>query len=380
MIKKLILSKYNISNSIDIRGNKKIDYIIDLLSLVSCSGPEDIKTQLKVYSKFYNYNDEIWEHDKILGISPCNPEYDNTNFNGIIRRKGKYNYDLAYLLNFVNNTFLNKKYVGYLIKYNKNPYFWKGSISEELILFDNLIIERDLSDPFDFMNYKSNLTFKINMDFKMPLMLRGQNINFYLNRLYNLNYISNKKFINSGNIIFIDCNKFKGLNLNDSVDYIKTDIKNFISFMGDNIYILVNSDLNFNVLGFKQKKYNEFQILYKNKLPEDKIHALKYINISPGKDTSKKDLNSFIKHSTIIYDKTIKSLEKIKQEKVIIINSDISNKNPVVNYMKNFGYNLDKKRNNANYDCRFIFFKENTKITILKYGKLFFIPILIEFF
>lgn len=374
----LLINKYTVNGSINFRGKKKsIKYITQLLLLSSCSNGKDFDKQLKIYDKLFNYNNQVWLTDKVLGQMLCNVEFQKDNYFAIVKKKGLYNYDFAHILKYINKVFCDNYYSGYLVQYNFTPYFFTGITSEELILFDNMAIERNIKDPYDWTNYKHILEFKVNTKFKLDVKYGINNTGFYLNKYYNLKYNSskNKKYINSKSIIFIDCGKFKYINTNDSKSIIIKQLSNFIKFMGDNTYVLVNTNnTNLNISKMQLNKYKNL-IIFEKKIINKKKFNLEYVYIYvPGKH--RPTFEESIHISKLNYQKGVNMVKNKMKTNILIVNANISKYNPLINYLKNNKYKYHNCRNSVYITNKNHIFVKNYKAILLDFGYLLFRPII----
>ena len=86
---------------------------------------------------------------------------------GIVKNKGFHNYNFAYLLQYINKTYFNNNFDGYIVKHKYTPYFFTGVTLEEIILFDPYSkLKRNINDEYDWYNYKNKLDFSINENLK----------------------------------------------------------------------------------------------------------------------------------------------------------------------------------------------------------------------
>jgi hypothetical protein len=75
----------------------------------------------------------------------------NNDYFAIIgRKKGLYNYDLAYILSYINQTYLNNFFDSYIVINKYTPFFRTGETLEEIVFFDSYKkLRRDVTDKYD---------------------------------------------------------------------------------------------------------------------------------------------------------------------------------------------------------------------------------------
>jgi hypothetical protein len=320
--------KQNLENKIKLRDkNVTKDYLLDLLRLSSCS-EKGIVDQMKIYSKFNNYNKELWLTKEPTNFANklCDLPVINNDYFGIIKSKGYHNYNFAYLLKYLNTNFFEDFFDGYIIINKYTPYYFNGITLEEIVLFDPYkIIQRNTKNNNDWYNYKDKLGFKIPPKLKLRNFLSEYNKNFNLYHLYNAKYNSNynksiiKNIKNKNSVLFLNCNLFKSININDTISDNINSTQKLIDFIQAKVVVLINSN-NFKNKNkyYKEINKNKFKILYNNK---DNI------------------TNKIIKNIDVLYIKQIKKYPKqrpTKENFKRIVEANLNNfKKKIINYENN---------------------------------------------
>lgn len=270
----------------------KKKYLLDLLRLSACS-ERGIKEQMSIFAKFNNYDNEIWITDKPYNndFALCNIEINNEDYFGIVKAKGYHNYNFAYLLQYLNINYFNNYFDGYIVKHKYSPYFFSGVILEEIILFDAYSkIHRNIEDKYDWTNYISELNITIPQHFKLPYLYSMYNINYKLFKLYDLKYNSElntsfKNYLNNNiSIIFLNCNNFKSVNINDSIESNKNMLSNLLNYINVDIVILTNAT------NYRNLNY----INYNHPLKSSNNNSIFLINNNNNNDSIKNIINSIL--------------------------------------------------------------------------------------
>ena len=260
-----------------IRGkNMKEWYIKNILRLSACS-EKGLEHQYEVYNSMYGYDGVIWltEYDEGIGLKK-----DDTNYFGLVRDKGRYNYDLAYILAFLNETH-SMGFDGYIVKALYTPYMSLGTSFEEVVLFyPGKAIKRNTADPLDWTSYQNILPFKVIENSKVPQNLTSTNINFILNIMYEkpLDSEENRMIVKKSkefkhNILFLDLKIGPVYQNIDNVDSIYDEL---IKFCDPECVIFNTVEEEFTVKG-RKKFYQDDKVgimnntrIYK-KVPEEEL-------------------------------------------------------------------------------------------------------------
>jgi hypothetical protein len=391
-IKKIIqLVKENESDKMLFRNTTHYkENILDLLRLSSCSEKGFIH-QLSIYNKFNKYNDEIWLTKNALtkdNTKPCNLKIDNNDYFGIIKQKGKNNYNFAYLLSYLNDKYWNKYYDAYVITQKYTPYFFSGITLEEFVFFDPYRkLERDTNNKYDWYQYKDYLDFKIHNNFRVPRLFSEYNTNFNLYKFYDQYYMSDKnkqlKTLSEGKIsvIYLDVNNFKSINTNDNYNEIKTTLDKFIKFMNADVYLLLNAP-NYKINNYESIIEGKLSFFYKNRNIKNNIKVL-FSNISlpfsyPYKRPFFQDFKTIaIKN----YDNVIKQFDAIlnKSPHIIFIKGKLTYNSPEFKYLHEKGFNTTQLKNSIYpNDHDYVFTnKKFVKIDTLNYNMSYYRPIIV---
>lgn len=355
-IKKIIeIVEKNEPPKIYFRGNsfdKK--YALDLLRLSSCSEKGFID-QLSIYNDFNGYGDDIWLTKNPLsgpGIR-CNLNVKNDDYFGIIKQKGKHNYNFAYLLSHMNNKYFNKLYDGYVIIEKYTPFFYNGITLEEFVFFDPYDkLQRDIEDQYDWYNYSKYFDFRIPHNFRLPRLYSEYNKNFDLYRYYNQQNYSKKNNIlkdkarNHVSIIYLDVNNFKSINVNDKADAVKKELIYFIKFMEPTLCMLINAQ-NVDIVGYDKEidSSNKQITLYYKPSFKEKLDELRiiFINLKQASPYPYKRpfFKEFEKIAEVNYINNIKQLDTLLnfKPKIIFGKFDLTYNSPEFKYLNDNGYN-----------------------------------------
>jgi hypothetical protein len=386
-IKKLIyLCQTNLPKNIKLREyNLTKQYLINLLRLVSCS-EKNLENQLSIYSNFYNYNNKLWlRKDPIINnMTLCNIKKIDNDYFGITKNKGYHNYNLAYLLQYINKNYFNNFYDGYILINKYTPYFLTGVTLEEVVLFNAYSkIERNIKDKFDWYNYKDKLSFDIPKKLRFHFILSEHNNNFNLYKLYNSKYNSEKnltiknkilKLNNNITILFLNCNNFNSVNVYDNKKDNMLELNKLIDYLLPNIVILGNTGKpNFINKNKNYIKYNNYKcdsisctiLLKKNytTFTENIINDISIIDIKekfkyPKLTPDTKTLDNYIDSNLNNF---ISKTEEIINKKNIlfIIDRYINKFSPELNYLE--------KNNFTNINLESSFYKSDNFIFIKNY-------------
>ena len=381
-------------------------YLLDLVRLSSCS-EFGLNNQMQIYSKFNNYDDEIWLTSKPQtdSNSLCNIKTVKNDYFGIVKNKGFHNYNFAYLLQYINKTYFNNNFDGYIVKHKYTPYFFTGVTLEEIILFDPYSkLKRNINDEYDWYNYKNKLDFSINENLKLHHLLSEYNNKFILNKLYNklFNSEDNKniikiinKNINSISIIFLNCNNFKSININDTIKDNIIETNKLIEFMNCDIVILINANdfiinknNNNNNDKYKIDKKINFSAVYKyesiiNENIKKIIDNIDIINIKPKIENPylRPDFDKFIDitNNNLNNFKNI-SKSTIKTAKILYVKDNyILSVSPEIDYIKNNDFNYINLKTSFTKTDNFLFIKDYKLIGsyLLDFNRSYYLPQLI---
>jgi hypothetical protein len=365
------------------------DYVLDLCRLSSCS-EKGFLDQLNIYNKFNKYGDDIWLTKEPLNgpERPCNMKVDNNDYFGIVKQKGKDNYNFAYMLAYLNKKYWNNKFDAYMIVEKYTPYFYTGVTLEEFVFFDPYDkLDRDTNDTYDWYQYEKTLDFKLHKNFRIPRLFSEYNKHFALYRFYDQNYMSkkNKLLKNEANgktsIIYLDVNNFKSVNINDDFGKVKKELYQFVKFMDADIYLLLNAK-NMNINNYERKTIDNANFYYKNKDIANQVKVL-YSYIKQAKEFPYKRpfFKDFKETAKINYENNIKQISDVISAKPNIIFSKmkLTYNSPEFKHMADNDYNTQTIKTSIypnDFDYVFTNLKFH-KIDTLNYRMSYFIPIIV---
>jgi hypothetical protein len=394
ILKIIDLFKKKGDNNIKIRDNilsKK--YILNLLRLSSCS-ENGFLHQLSIYNNFNDYDNEIWVTYKPLNDIPtrvCDIVVDNNDYFGIIKQKGKHNYNFAYLLSYINKKWFNSYFDAYVIQNKYTPYFYTGITLEEFVFFDPYnVVKRDIYDIYDWTQYKQYLDFKIIPNFKIPYMFSKYNKNFNLYKFYDQNYKSkkNEELINLSknkiSIIYLDVNNFNSININDKPDKIMNELNNFVSFMNADIYLFYHFNKSETIPflnNYECIPQDNIYFYYKNRIDKNKARIIFFkINNIKKYPYKRKFFTEFKNIAKINYDRNIQLIKKIidKKPNIFFLKCNLTYNSPEFEYLSDKGYYVHNIKNSIYpNDFDYVFTNIECKVDTLNYNMSYFLPIIV---
>lgn len=385
-IKKLINLTMKLKGEFHFRRNKyNKSYLLDLLRLSSCS-EKGLVNQAEIWSKFNNYDNELWFTEK-----PRDTRVDTANYFGLTKSKGKVNYDFAYFLSYLNKKIFNNFFDGYIILEYYSPYMFNGVSSEEMVLFNPYKkIKRDTDDKYDWEKYRDYLKFEIPRNFKLPNMFSSYNLDFSLYHQYSLDYKSGenekimKKYKNKTKIIFLNCSNFNSVNQNDTHNENKAYLKKFMSFIKADIFVLSNC----NNFSYKNPKYisqelENGKIFYKKQFTTI-VSDINIVSVKNLQGINELKRISPLKFKDILknrYQKFIKLTKEINTNIVFIPASKLQEYSDEVKYVEKMGYNFVYNNTSFLKTENLLFIKNYDVLynECLDYSRSYFLPQLVVF-
>lgn len=381
----------NLRDTIEFRGtkhNKK--YIIELLKLAACS-EDGLLDQMEIFSKFNKYGDELWlATESVYGGNNhmCKKIIDNNDYFGIVKSKGKHNYNFAYLLNYLNTTYWKNFFHAYIIVQKYSPYQMSSSASEEFVFFDQYSsLSRNIKDQYDWYNYKNKLDFNIPSNFRLPFMFSEYNTNFYLYKYYDNDFKKDnvdllEQMNKNISLIFFDANNYKSINENDSRQDNKNDMSDMIDYFNPDACVLMNAT------DYSNNKYNmeiegNITFMYKEPLLKKKL-KIAYYNMKPkiGYPYGRPYFNKFVNIANINYDHHKKFINDMNfDSNIIILRSDLTYNSPELKIIESKGYYTNEYKLSIYNTNKYMVFSKIKPIyhNTIKYNKSYFMPVVLIF-